>query len=233
MGEDSIFVNKWGGVSLVVGSGYQRKVPSRGHADKAVRAPMKEIYQTNPARNQKPAIRNSVRKLLNEAISPRQGRMGARVKGRNLPNEPILRGSQMSESQISDCSDRRSQNAATGFCETNPFLSSLPSLPSVLTSEFAKRSQVVASGVFYTRPAQKHMGTRVTRPSNFFTKRTHSVLSGLCVFVAHPKIAKRSQRAKKGRKGAGVKGSNLPNEPILPGSQISKSQISDCSDGRS
>jgi hypothetical protein len=49
MGEDNTYVTEWGGVSLVVGSRYQRKVPLHGHADKGVRAPMKEIYQTNPS----------------------------------------------------------------------------------------------------------------------------------------------------------------------------------------
>jgi hypothetical protein len=49
MGEDYAHVNEWGGVSLAVGSGYQRNIPSHGHADKGVCAPIKDIYQTNPS----------------------------------------------------------------------------------------------------------------------------------------------------------------------------------------
>jgi hypothetical protein len=87
MDQDDAYVNEWGGVSLAVGSGYQRKVPSHGHADKGVRAPMKENYQTKPCA--RPATsRFKVSKLRNEAKCRRKGERELGRKGENYQTNP-------------------------------------------------------------------------------------------------------------------------------------------------
>src|SRR5262245_16180782 len=74
----------------------------------------------------------------------------------------------------------------TRFYQTNP------------NSKIAKRTQRLTSGVFYTCTAQKHMGTPVTRPSNFFTKRSHGLGAPVQSFrfkvQGYAKFTKRTHR---------------------------------------